>query len=350
MLIAEINPIKEKLNTLPNVSSKIGVAEDQGMQQLLSEIQLLRAEVNDLKERNLDLVKSCQTVKTSESNTDRCKDSNHIPTYANKVSSQPSKVIIRPKKPDQSLSQTKSDVVKNVNLVDENIIINTVKPVSSGGILVECSNQSCGDKLKQLASASLSNTYEVKLVRTFRPSVRIVGMSKDVTKESLPNYLLKQNPGIFSSSSWCRVLRYWSTFKDKSVFQADIEIDTCVYEKLIESGHVIVGVSGCKIFDMVSVPRCYKCNGFFHNAKQCKGVISCPLCAGAHPVNKCSIKEDETIERRCNNCLSLKNSLESISDFRNVDINHAAWEYAKCESYKLAVAKFKSSYFKSSKN
>ncbi len=355
MLNDEIAPLKEKISAMLN-SPMHAVTDDSpnpNMQEILNEIQSLRSEVNNLKASNLDLLKLSQLnlcVSNPQANASpepTNKGNSHV-SYASKLSAQSSKLVIKPKNPDHSVSQTKSDILKNVNLADENIIIDKVKPVSSGGLMIECHDQLGGDKFKQLANTKFGEMYEVRAVRPYRPAVRFVGLSKEITKDMLANYIVKQNPTIFGNSPWCRVLRHWCTFNNKDVFQADVEIDLDVYNKLLQLGQIIIGVNSCKIYDAISVPRCRRCNGFFHNDKQCKRAISCPICAGEHHVGKCSVPKEE---RRCSNCVSLKSSLESMSNNRTININHAAWEGAKCEAYSLALEKFRGSFMgKTSKN
>jgi hypothetical protein len=84
-------------------------------------------------------------------------------TYAHKLKSEvKSKVVIRPINSKQSSSVTEFDILHNANPINENIKINDVKRVSSGAIVVGCSNELDCKKLKNIVSDKLSNRYQVK--------------------------------------------------------------------------------------------------------------------------------------------------------------------------------------------
>ncbi|KAJ3646222.1 hypothetical protein Zmor_023817 [Zophobas morio] len=309
----------------------------------IAEFKMLRSEVNVLKDSNIDL------VKLLTSNANNCCFSEKNPTseksavisYASKVNTD-KKIVVKPKNTAQSVSQTRSDLLKNVNMIDEKIAVTKVKSVSSGGLLISCQDEAGGKKFKELASVNLSKDYNIKEVEPLRPRIRIVGISSDISENVLLSYMEKQNPDLVKESSFCKLIRFWPTRSNANIFQADIEVDNLTYDLLLKSGHILIGLNPCSVYDSVSVPRCFNCNGFFHNSKQCKKDLSCPLCAGKHKVKDCTLgrnKSDVAGKQRCINCMSMRNPPE------NLNVNHAAWEYSLCESYKVALQHLKNNLF-----
>jgi hypothetical protein len=71
--------------------------------------------------------------------------------------------------------------------------------------------------------------------------------------------------------------------ENDKVLQCELSLDLDTYKRILELGHVLVGLSSCSVFDAVFVVRCYKCNGFNHTAKYCKNDSSCQLCGKHHP-------------------------------------------------------------------
>jgi hypothetical protein len=258
-------------------------------------------------------------------------------TYAHKLKSEvKSKVVIRPINSKQSSSVTEFDILHNANPINENIKINDVKRVSSGAIVVGCSNELDCKKLKNIVSDKLSNRYQVKELSVLRPQVRLVGISSEISKEGVVDCLRKQNSELFAASSHCELIRYWPTAKNKNVFQANLKVDIDTYSMLLSAGTVIIGLNGCSIYDAVSVLRCYNCSGFHHGSKSCKNKACCPLCGGEHMMRDC--KADESLHK-CPNCTSLKTKPEGL------DLCHAALNVDKCFAYKQALKKLKSDLF-----
>jgi hypothetical protein len=123
------------------------------------------------------------------------------------------------------------------------------------------------------------------------------------------------------------------------VLQCELSLDLDTYKRILELGHVLVGLSSCSVFDAVFVVRCYKCNGFNHTAKYCKNDSSCQLCGKHHPDIPCAVSENK-VSPTCRNCKSLR-----MSQRLDVDANHAAYEHGKCTAFQLASAKFKQDLF-----
>lgn len=202
-------------------------------------------------------------------------------------------------------------------------------------------NQSSANKFKELAAEKLSGNYEVRELKGVQPAVRIVGLSEEYSEERFTYLLRSQNPHIFSSDSQCKLLKITPTKKNNHVYQADLQLDELTFQKITDIGRLIVSLDNCTVYEALSFPRCFNCNGFNHTVKFCKKAVSCPLCSGNHTVKDCRAPKEQ---RKCINCVQIKNR-------QNLDIptDHAAWDYNNCFSYKQLVDKIRYDIFNQNK-
>lgn len=257
------------------------------------------------------------------------------PSYA-QVCKPLEKIVVKPKNPNQIMASTKSDLMQTLNPADLDFHIGKVEHTRDGGIILGCSHSDGIAKLKDIAQKELSSKYDVRVLKSARPQVRIVGMGTCYSDCELKNYLVKQNPQVFSEKSEIQIIRSWPTKKDKNVFQSLIQLDPSTFDIISSSGNILIGYDKCTVFEAFDIPRCFNCNGFFHTKKFCKCKTRCPICAKEHDVKECP---PQSITQ-CINCLNLKESNKI-----DIAVNHAAWDYEKCVSFKNATQKFKNDLF-----
>jgi hypothetical protein len=278
----------------------------------------LSAQIEVLKQSNEDLVKFF-----TEKNSSLRQGS-----VSSAKTKQGKKIVIKPKDSNQDIAQTQC----NDDLEQSKIDVNQISPVSGGGVIISCENEAGQDKLKQ----KLGDKYNVKFVSSLRPKIRVVGLSEDIAKDDIITYLLSQNSDLIVDPSSCSLVRHWPTAKNKNIFQAEVQIDTSTYSQILNRGSVLIGLTSCSVFDAVSIPRCFNCNGLHHMYRQCQQKVCCPVCAGQHDIKKCDAPRHF---KKCVNCVSLENKPEGTN------VSHAAWDYDQCTAYKYAVDSLKSNLF-----
>nr|CAI5869051.1 unnamed protein product [Callosobruchus analis] len=97
-------------------------------------------------------------------------------------------IVIRPKNANQSVVQTRSDILKSVNPVEANLLLGKVR--------------------------------DIKEVTGINPRVRLVGMTKTYSEEQINNYLLKSNPEVFCGDLECK--QYLKRFRKLTEFFSGI--------------------------------------------------------------------------------------------------------------------------------
>ncbi|XP_063902404.1 uncharacterized protein LOC135139824, partial [Zophobas morio] len=192
-------------------------------------------------------------------------------SYANKLkNASECSVIIKPKNSSQTVKQTKSDVLHSIKPLSSDIEISSVKSVSNGGLVIKCANKLHSEKLLDIASNKLPDTYNIKKTPLILPRLRFVGIPEGLDKNDIATYALTQNPHLFHKDSICEVKKIWSTSKSENTLQAECLVDADSYKKLLDTGHLLIGLNGCTVYDAVTVLRCFKCNAFNHGSSQSK--------------------------------------------------------------------------------
>lgn len=242
-------------------------------------------------------------------------------------------VIIKPKNQEQNNSQTKTDILQNINPADTNIQITKIKNIRNGGVLIGCNSKDENNRFKKMAEEKLnSNEYEVTEVRGINPRIRVVGMTEKFTEEELINYIKKMNSQLINNTSDCKLIKFYPTKRNNNIFQAILQVDKISYEKVIKAGNLFIGYDSCSVFDAVEILRCFKCNEFNHSSNFCKKPYTCPRCGENHAVKDC--KSDNL---GCVNCIELKSRQNS-----DISVTHAAWDTNNCAAYILARDKLRS--------
>lgn len=284
-------------------------------------VESLRSDVNALKLSNIDLIKLCD-------NNSGLKSVKKQDLYSEKVKGlNTSKVIVKPVNVSQTSLRTKSDLYNNIDPVICDLKIKDVRTTRGNSLIISSDIVNC-EKFEKVIADKLPNKYTVSKLSPLYPKVRIVGFTNDVVEGDFIEVLTNQNKELFDFS-YCRLIKYWATHKNKEVFQAIVQIDENTYNHLLQQKSILVGYSSCSVFDAVDVLRCFKCNGFNHTSVRCTKDLSCPLCALKHSFKDCP---NVNKPHSCSNCSLLK------AKNPQVQTSHAVWDYNSCLAYKNALS------------
>lgn len=199
------------------------------------------------------------------------------------------------------------------------------KVTTKGDIILRCDNQQSLVKVKETIENSLSGNCSVALPTTFNPRVKIVGIHKeeyDQEADILRIKIVNQNNIIFGCVDDKLKIVFKYPIKDNK-FNLVIELDPVLYNKVMEVGKLNIGWNRCKVFDHLSVMRCFKCCEYGHMQKQCTNPVVCPLCAGNHEKKDC-----QSNDLSCKNCV-----ISNIKYKTNDDAKHAVWD-RNCSCFK----------------
>jgi hypothetical protein len=218
-------------------------------------------------------------------------------------------VVIKPKNSEQ-----KSDVTKKLlkeKIDPSKIHVNDLRNVSNGGVVIRCNNSANVVECKKMIEKELGNSYEVSVPEPKKPTLKIVGLTELFEKDDLIEKIKSQNDFI-SENAFIEVT---DISRRKSIITAIIKTDGETFQKLIERERIYVGWDRCRLYEHFYFQQCFNCAGFHHLAKDCKNNVSCPRCAGSHPLKECSATVNQ-----CSNCITVNRDLKL-----NIPTDHPAW-------------------------
>ncbi|CAH0552453.1 unnamed protein product [Brassicogethes aeneus] len=267
--------------------------------------------------------------------------SSNIKSFSAALKTKPS-ILIKPKNTLQKNFETRGEILHEINPIQNQLSISTVRNISKGGVIIGCDNDMELCKLKEMANGKLSEKYDISDVKKLSPRIRLVGMSEKLSEDVLLSYLTNQNKFIFNEISECKVIKIWPTKNNKNIYQAVLQVDSTTYNKLmsVSKDKLLVGLNYCSVYDSVYVLRCFKCNGFNHLSKDCSNQNnSCPRCAQEHLLEECKATDTEL---KCINCTNLNNINKSLK----LEVSHAVWD-SKCYVFNQKAKEYKSKIFSS---
>lgn len=227
---------------------------------------------------------------------------NEVKTYAKVASTSNEVVIIKPKN-KQECKKTKEAILKNIKPSALEVGITQLKETKEGGVIIRCQNKTEQEKIQKVAEKKLSRQYQVKAPELKNPCVKIVDITENISQEELINCIQKQNAFVNHEKMQMtvKVIK-----KMKKNFMAIIECDPLTFKKILDENSLFINWDLCRVFEYISVHRCFKCAGFNHNSDNCARNPRCLKCAEeGHSSDSC---DKEYV--KCFNCIEAKDKLK----------------------------------------
>ena len=169
------------------------------------------------------------------------------------------------------------------------------------------------DELKNKLTSSGISQEKISEPKQRYPAISVVGISNNYNienKEDLVNCLIRQNPYIGElakvSDSMFDVLVIKPVKSNLNVKQAIIRLSDNIRYAIKNAGdRLFCGMSSCKVYDQLYIKRCNRCQEFGHYVKDCKGLVSCGICASPdHESKDCTHKDKPNLNEFvcCSNC------------------------------------------------
>lgn len=245
-------------------------------------------------------------------------------------------VIIKPINKAYERDNIKKTLCKNVDPTKFNL--KGMSNVADNGIVIRCNDEESQEKLIIEAKKNLGDDIAVSKPKKIQPRIKIIRVKNpDDCDDKFIKQLKLQNPSI--SNAELRVVKREKIYNkgkiDNDKFNMIMEINSEAYHNIMIDNRMKHQWEIYKVVDHISIKRCYNCNGFNHNATNCKKKLSCAQCAGEHKVNEC-----KSSIKKCINCV-VRNEKSEL----NLDVNHNVWDKC-CKVYqrKLSVAKLGINY------
>lgn len=213
-------------------------------------------------------------------------------------------IVVKPKNHQES-ETTKKVVKEKINITDMAVGITKLKKGNKGNVILGCESKSEMEKLKVTVQNKLGEDYNIMEPKGAKSKIKTVNIEEEEIKlddEKLLYAIIKQNKIEDEREEFhMRIIKKIAkenTRGGENNGSLIIELDDVTYDELMKRGKINVGWRKCRVFDYISVKRCFKCWGYYHIAKNCVKQESCHKCAGKHKAEECREKK-----MRCVNCM-----------------------------------------------
>ena len=148
-----------------------------------------------------------------------------------------------------------------------------------GRVLLETKSKEETELLYADIKDKCSQNLDAYIHKLRNPSIVIYNVPEEITKENAAEVIANQNPELNLSEG--DVKPKFITKGRRSTRNLVVEVGSLVRRKIFKT-KLKIGWHIWNAEDYVVVSRCFKCSGYNHKASDCRGVETCPLCAGGH--------------------------------------------------------------------
>ena len=294
---------------------------------------------NTLPDKIKQIVKSemenVTTSQTEEFNkfTENINTQPTAPSYADKVRDTPpdTKKAILVKADKDGRPVDKKKVSKIIR--DNGVQVNKVVVSSTGDTFINLPDDKSRDKLQPLLQSEDNN---VVMLKSKLPSISIMGVTEDLSKEEIKQGICNQNESIGilvnDQKEEFEVIYLRAPPPHGYYHQVTIRVSPKIRRLISNLGNKIF-LSGkhCQVQDSFHIRRCNKCQEFGHYAGKCPDEKPevCGYCGANHKSNTCMLKNSHSSTHKCVNC--------EIAGLEIVE-GHSTF-YKHCPAYKIQQEK-----------
>ncbi|KAI4466234.1 sentrin/sumo-specific protease [Holotrichia oblita] len=105
-------------------------------------------------------------------------------TYSEILKNNRDAILIKPKKDGQKSQETEKDIRKKIDPSELAVGIETIKTVGKGSVVINCSDNSSKEKLRENVKKTIGNKYEIIDPKLKHPKVIVTRVEKDIVDES----------------------------------------------------------------------------------------------------------------------------------------------------------------------
>lgn len=324
------NEVSDKLDLLLDRIDDLDTDNDV----LKNEIKLyIKTELDAFKKELLDAVSKNVRKELLEMNRGSVNEKVTSDTYSSRVDSyaarlkqsQIESIVVEPKE-KQDGAETIKQLKSNIDVGKLGLGVEKIQKTKSGKVIIGCKHKEESCKFVDEIKKNMGKDYNIKINDKKMPKIKIIDIEEDIICKKDDNQIVqmiqRQNDMKLEENIKMEI-------KKKAVGQKKdgmiiLETDPKTHKFLMELNKIKLGWNKCRVYDCVSVLRCYNCWGYHHFAKECRNETKCRKCAGTHKENECT-----KTENKCINCIKMKVEYK-VND---IDENHCAND-SNCECYK----------------
>ena len=160
-------------------------------------------------------------------------------------------IFVKSKKKDQCSETTKNEIKSVINPCAMSVEINNIQELKNNdGVIINCSNKESVEKFKNKLEEEIGADYEVSTPRLKNPNLLVVGMSDNISSESVIKAIKAQNNVNFSEIKCHKV---YESFKKKGSYNAIIKVGGEAYKNLIKIGKLNIEWNWCMVYEHSSI-------------------------------------------------------------------------------------------------
>jgi len=217
----------------------------------------------------------------------------------------------------------------NINPGEIKVGVKTFKSCNRG-VKLETNSKEEIKALDQEIRAKCGEEIEVRVHTRRKPRLIIISVPEDISTKDIEDIIIRQNPELNLQKG--SIVSKFICVTKKTSRHAVIEVGADTRKNLLHKKFKL-GWQICKIDDYKVATRCCNCSKFNHRTQECRGEVTCPLCAGPHTLKECT---GDSTTQKCTNCVNYNkyNPTKTINDARS-------FLDKKCPSWQAAIAKIK---------
>ena len=238
-------------------------------------------------------------------------------------------------KADTDGNPVSAEKVKKV-VMDHGIPVTKVVVSSTGDTFINMPDEKSRDKLHPLLQ---SEDNDVVLLKSKLPSISIMGVTEDLSRDEIKQGICNQNASIGmlvnEQKEEFEVIYKRPPPPGKDYHQVTIRVSPNVRKAISNlDNKIFLSQKLCNVDDSFHIKRCNNCQDFHHYASKCDGKPPvCGYCGEQHKSNDCLLKTSHSRTHKCINCQTA--GLEKFE-------GHSTF-YRHCPAYKIQQKKLESS-------
>jgi hypothetical protein len=157
--------------------------------------------------------------------------------------------------------------------------INNFKALRNWKILIETNTKEEMETLGKDINTKCGDKLETHIRKLRNPRLVVYNIPDDINTDNFEDTLIAQNPGLNLAKGDINAIFTYET--KKHTRNLIMEVGAQTRKQLLQT-KVKLGCLICSTADYVVANRCFKCSKFNHTFSDCRGEVTCPLCAGKH--------------------------------------------------------------------
>ena len=232
---------------------------------------------------------------------------------------------------DKESTETIKDILRSKIKPNEiRVGINVLKSLRNGRIQIETGSKEETEILTKDINEKCEGKLEAKVHTLRKPKLVIYNIPEDISVQNIEETMHTQNPELNLKTGDINAKFLYRTRRNTQNLVIEVGPQT---RKLLLQTKIKLGWLICNVGDYLVANQCFNCSKYNHRHRECRGAVTCPLCAGSHSLKECTASSQNY---KCINRLNFNKHNKSA----NINDNHSALD-RNCPSLKAVLEKYK---------